>query len=156
MIPAISTSKTVVIAFGLVKANICPINQGRSILPAPDPTRNQPVIVPVICILSPASINMVGKMEAIDAPSPMVPIHSTRLESFHTMMMIVLIAQPIRSIKRMVSERARVETQMPNNLPRVNEPQNAEVRYAAVMVVSRPRVNAYVYTQFAKPSSSPT
>ena len=81
-IPTISTSRTDVICIGPVKANICPINQGKSMLPAPDPTRNQPVIAPVIIILSPASIKMVGKMEAIDKPSPMVPIHSARVGIF--------------------------------------------------------------------------
>ena len=67
-------------------------------------------------------------MDAMDIPSPIVPIHKARLESFHIMIMIVLIAQPIKSITKMVCDRMRVETQTPNNLPMVKEPQNAEVR----------------------------
>ena len=128
IVPTISTNRTVVMVPGPVRAKIWPISQERNILPAPDPTRNQPVIAPVICIRSPASIKMVGKMDAMDIPSPIVPIHKARLESFHSIITMVLIAQPIKSIIRMVCDRVRVETQTPSNLPIVNDPQKAEVR----------------------------
>ena len=123
-----SISKTVVMDLGPVWAKICPISHGSNMLPAPEPTRNHPVIVPVICIRSPASMISVGKMDAMDMPSPKVPIRSMRLESFHIRMRMVLTAHPTISMKRMVCERRRVETHMPINLPNVNDPQKREVR----------------------------
>ena len=97
-------------------------------LPAPEPTRNQPVIVPVIFIRSPASMMKVGKMDAIEMPRPMVPIHNTILESFHSMIRMVLSAHPAISKKSIVLEWRRVETQTPSNRPKVNDPQKADVR----------------------------
>jgi len=113
---------------GPVSTNICPINHGRNILPIPDPTSNQPVIVPVTFIRSAASIMLVGNMDAIDNPNPIVPIHRARSESFHVMIIMVPTAQPIKSMNSMVCDRARVETQMPISLLTVKDPQNAEVR----------------------------
>ncbi len=137
-----STSKTVVMACGPVKAKICPINQGRNMLPAPEPTRNQPVIAPVICIRSPASRMNVGNMDAMERPSPKVPIQRAVFESFQSIMTMVLMAQPKISMNRIVTGRRRVDTHTPTNLPKVNDPQKAEVRYAAVISVSRLRVRA--------------
>ena len=137
-----SMSKTVVMALGPVWTNIWPINQGNNILPAPEPTRNQPVIVPVICIRSLASMMKVGKMDAMEIPRPRVPIHSMRLESFHNMIRIVLTAHPAISRNNIVFERSRVDTQTPSNLPNVNEPQNAAVKYADVISEPSPSVNA--------------
>ena len=140
----ISINKTVVILPGPASAKICPINHGRNMPPIPDPTRNQPVMAPLIVILSDASIILVGNMDAIDSPNATVPIHKAGTESFHIMMIRMPTPQPIRSINRMVCDRARAEIQMAASLPRVKDPQNAEVRYAAVMVVPSPSVRAYV------------
>jgi hypothetical protein len=85
---------------------------------------------------------MVGKMDAIETPSPRLPAHSRGADSLPIMIKPRLARQPAKSIKRIVLELTRVEIQMPSNLPTVNNPQKAEVKYAAVIVVASLSVTA--------------
>ena len=96
--------------------------------PAPAPTKNQPVIVPLTCMLSPANIIMVGKMDAIENPNPMLPAHNMVGDPLPNKINPRLARQPDKSMKRIVLELTFVETQTPSNLPTVNNPQKAEVK----------------------------
>src|SRR6266540_1230428 len=96
--------------------------------PMPPPTKNQPVIVPVTCIRSSARVKKVGKIDARETPSSIVPIQSIMPESLKSSTSPRLIRQPTKSSDRIVKGLARVETQTPSKRPRAKDPQKAEVK----------------------------
>ncbi len=94
----ITVAKTMVIsAPGPILTKACPIAHGRIIPPMPPPTKNQPAIVPVTCIVSSESVRKVGKMEAIKIPSSMLPIQSIVRESLKNRIRPRLARQPAKS-----------------------------------------------------------
>ena len=93
---------------------------------------------------SSASVSMVGKMEAMQTPSRILPIHKAVAESRQSSRMPRLRKQPIKSAIKIRRGRMRVEIGIPSKRPRVKNPQKAEVRYAAVISFSSPNLVAYV------------
>ena len=82
---------------GPVDSNHCPINQGITIPPLLPPTKNQAVVLPVVAMCRPANEIIVGKMDAIENPTPNVPIHSAAGTPGHTMTTRTLSKHPSRS-----------------------------------------------------------
>ena len=94
----------------IVRSSVCgptgskswPISQGSNIAPRLLPTRNRPVILPVMAIRRPASDIVVGKTEPNDSPSPSVPTQMAAHEPDQAWILPALISAPIRSNSRMV------------------------------------------------------
>ena len=133
-----------------------PITQATTIPPRLAPTKNQPVILPLICNRFSASDNAVGKIEAIDKPNNIAPNQKIRFDSGRRTIAVTLIKQPIKSIHTTVFELNLAVMGTPSSLPRVNAPQNADVINAAVVSPARFWRVAYVKAQLPKLASAPT
>src|SRR5688500_17449746 len=96
--------------------------------PALAPTKNQPVILPVMVIRRSARESVVGKMEAIKRPSPKAPDQILQIEVGQIRIKPTLIKQLRRSIKRMKRGLKRAAIGMERSRPRASPPQKAPVR----------------------------
>ena len=123
-----STKIRLITICGPIGTNNCPITQGRIMPPTPAPSRNQPVIEPVMCIFSSAIVNIVGKIEAILRPNRIVPIQSAVAESAPRMIIPILTRHPAKSMYRIFLDSKRVDMGIPAIRPRVKKPQNADVK----------------------------
>ncbi len=92
-------------------------------LPTPPPISNEAVTGLVRRIRSAAKTRIIGKTEAVDSPSAMVPIHYIVDGVGKSITSPKLERQPSRSIKRIVQELKRLAMPEANNLPSVREPQ---------------------------------
>ena len=108
-----------------------PISQGMDILPRLAPTKNQLVVFPDMCMRLCASFRIVGKMEAINSPVPIVPNHKTHCTAGNKMMSRTLMITPIRSAHRMVWGFKRAANGIETRRPTVNVPQKVALMVAA-------------------------
>ena len=99
--------------------------------PAPTPTKNKPVTLPVIIMRRSARLNVVGNIEAINRPRANVLIQIARIDFDQIRMMAMLAKQPKRSVRRIVRGLYLVAIGIDSNLPSVSAPQKAAVKYAA-------------------------
>src|SRR5262245_1202574 len=104
-----------------------------SIAPTLDPRMSHPVTRPVIFIRRPAKESVTGNIEAIESPSPSVPIKMAPKERGIKRIRVKLIRLPKRQQTRIERGLKRVTKGIVNIRPKVSEPQNIDVRYAAVV-----------------------
>ena len=94
----ITVMKTIVtIAPAPILTKACPIAHGRIMPPMPPPTKNQPAMVPVTCIVSSERVRNVGKMEAMKTPSKILPTQRIVNESLKSRIKPRLARQPAKS-----------------------------------------------------------
>ena len=89
-------NKVTTMAAGFIRPISCPRNQGVKIAPALPQAQNRPVIFPDKFIVFPAKAKVVGKIEAIDKPSPKVPKPNASKEACQYKITPRLIRAPIK------------------------------------------------------------
>ena len=144
-----------IMTWGPINSNNCPITQGRNMPPALAPMKNQPVTRPVIGICRCARERVVGKIVATDRPTPTVPSQSTVDELDHIRAILILPRHPTSAPSNIVVGFTRVPVGMASKRPNVNDPQNADVRYAATVLLVSPTVTEYVNIHPPKLISAP-
>ena len=111
------------------------MSHGIVVAPKLAPTTNQPVTLPVTVIRRPANDIVAGKMEAIEKPRAMVAPEITGSERDAVNIVAKLTNAPTKLTMRMASGFTRAATGIINARPTVSDPQNRDVKYAAVIVV---------------------
>ena len=117
-----------IVTRGPIDSKSYPMSQGRNIPPALAPTKNQPVILPVMVILRSARESVVGKMAAIEKPAPNVPSQAAMSEFDQSNISPRLMIAPPKSASKINRGLKRVAIGMDNSRPAVRAPQKAEVR----------------------------